>query len=54
MGTLEIVMLVLWVLCVFINLFGQRTFGRFVLGAILDGIVIGVVYVGLHFLIKYW
>ena len=54
MGTLEIVMLVLWMLCVLINLFKQRSFGHFVLGAVVDGILLGVVYVGLHFLIKYW
>ena len=54
MGPLEIIMFGLWVVCVIIALIIRPTFGKFILSAIGDAFVLGVLYVILHFALKYW
>jgi hypothetical protein len=54
MGILEIIFFALWVICVLIALIIRPTFGKFILSAIGDALVLGVLYVIIHLAIKHW
>lgn len=54
MGILEVVIFILWILCVIVQLTRSDSFARFALGSICDAVVLGILYVILHFAIKYW
>lgn len=54
MGILETVILVLWIVCVLVQLGRSNSFGRFVVGSMADAVVLGILYVILHFAFKYW